>query len=238
MPPEVRHVARVGVVSVVEAVAGDLRRTVLAGELAPGEPLGEVDVAERYEVARPTAKAAIETLVSERLLVRGPHKTARVVRLTPEDARDIYLSRQLIEAEAVRLLARRRTVPPAAREANARIAALAQASPREVVDPDMLFHASLVDAVGSARTSGLYRSLVSEVVLCMSQIQGASLLATDVIAAEHARLLELVEAGDEDAAAALVAEHIGRARELLVERLGGEPGPEASAPSSVHGGGS
>lgn len=224
---------RIAVVSVIDAVTGDLRTRVLSGDLEPGTPLAEVEVAAEYDVARPTAKAAIENLVRERLLERAAHKTARVVRLAPEDARDIYRTREVIESEVVRALARARSVPPAAREANARIAALTDASPREVVDPDMRFHRSLVDAIGSARTSRMYDSLASEVVLCMSQVQGASLLPTATIAAEHERLLELIEAGDGDGAAELLAAHLGRARERLVERLGGVAGPEASAPVTL-----
>ncbi|KJL38326.1 transcriptional regulator NanR [Microbacterium ginsengisoli] len=220
-------VTRVAVVSVIDAVTDDLRTRVLSGELEPEAALAEVDVADTYEVARPTAKAAIENLVRERLLVRSAHKTARVVRLSSDDARDIYRTRAIIEAEALRALAQTRRVPDDARAANAEIAALDDASPRDVVDPDMRFHRSLIDALGSERTSRVYASLASEVVFCMSQVQGASLLPTALIADEHERLLALIEAGDGDAAAALLREHLARARERLVERLGGEPGPEA-----------
>jgi DNA-binding GntR family transcriptional regulator len=222
---------RISVVSIIDAVTDDLRGRVLAGELEPGTPLVEVEIAEEYEVARPTAKAAIENLVRERLLERSAHKTARVVRLTPEDARDIYRTRQIVESEVLRTLARERRVPEAARAANRDIAALVDASPRQIVEPDMRFHRSLIDALGSERTSRLYGALASEVVFCMSQIQGAALLSTEVIAAEHEELLRLIEKGDADAAAALLSTHIGRAREKLVERLGGKPGPEAFAPA-------
>ena len=221
---------RIAVVSIIDAVTDDLRGRVLSGELEPGTPLVEVEIAEEYEVARPTAKAAIENLVRERLLERSAHKTARVVRLTPDDARDIYRTRQVVESEVLRTLARERRVPDAARAANREIAALVDASPREIVEPDMRFHRSLIDALGSERTSRLYGALASEVVFCMSQVQGAALLPTQTIAAEHDRLLELIEAGDADAAADLLAAHIGRARERLAERLGGVPGPEAFAP--------
>lgn len=224
---------KISVVSIIDAVTDDLRRRVLAGELEPGTPLAEVDVAEQYDVARPTAKAAIENLVRERLCERSAHKTARVVRLTPEDARDIYRTRHVVESEVIRTLARERRVPDAARAANREIAGLVDASPRDVVDPDMRFHKSLVDALGSERTSRLYGALVSEVVFCMSQIQGAALLSTEVIAHEHEELLRLIERGDADAAAALLDTHIGRAREKLAERLGGEAGPEASAPDAA-----
>lgn len=221
---------RIAVVSIIDAVTDDLRGRVLSGELEPGTPLVEVEIAEEYEVARPTAKAAIENLVRERLLERSAHKTARVVRLTPDDARDIYRTRQVVESEVLRTLARERRVPDAARAANREIAALVDASPREIVEPDMRFHRSLIDALGSERTSRLYGALASEVVFCMSQVQGAALLPTQTIAAEHDRLLELIEAGDADAAADLLAAHIGRARERLAQRLGGVPGPEAFAP--------
>ena len=224
---------RIAVVSVIDAVTEDLRRRVLSGELAPETPLGEVEIAASYDVARPTAKAAIENLVRERLLERRAHKTARVVRLTPEDARDIYRTRAVIEAEVLRMLAAQRRVPDGARAANREIAALVDASPRDIVDPDMRFHRSLVDALGSPRISGVYDSLASEVVFCMSQVQGASLLPPGLIEAEHERLLELVEAGDGESAAQLLAVHIGRARERLAERLGGVAGPEASAPSTL-----
>jgi DNA-binding GntR family transcriptional regulator len=223
-------VARVSVVSVIEAVAADLRTRVLSGEILPGAALSEVEIAESYDVARPTAKAAIESLVRERLLERKAHKTARVVRLSPDDARDIYRTRAIVEAEVLRILADERRVPEAARLANREISDLVDASPRDVVDPDMRFHRSLVDAIGSARTSRMYDALASEVVFCMSQVQGASLLPTELIAHEHDLLLELIEAGDGDGAADLLAAHLGRARERLAERLGGVAGREASAP--------
>ncbi|WP_282837850.1 GntR family transcriptional regulator [Microbacterium flavum] len=225
--------ARITVVSVIDAVTADLRRRILEGELEPDTALAEIEVAAAYDVARPTAKVAIENLVRERILERSAHKTARVIRLTPEDARDIYISREVVEAEVLRRLARTRQAPADARAANADIAALIDASPREIVEPDMRFHAALIDAVGSPRLSRTYNLLASEVVFCMSQVQGAQLLPTSLIAAEHARILELIEEGEGDAAAALLAVHIGRARELLAERLGGQAGPEALAPPTV-----
>ncbi|MBB2958403.1 GntR family transcriptional regulator [Pseudoclavibacter helvolus] len=222
-----------GVVSVIEAVTADLRQRILTGELQPGAPLAEVEVSIEYDVARPTAKAAIENLVRDRLLERRAHKTARVLRMNPEDARDIYRTRAIVEAEVLRELAEKRLVPSHAREANEAIKALAGASPRDIVEPDMRFHRSLVDALASERTSRMYDSLASEVVFCMSQVQGAELLPAGLIAAEHEHLLELIEAGEGDRAAEVLRVHIGRARERLAERLGGEAGPEAAAPPAT-----
>lgn len=224
---------RIAAVSIVDAIAADLRSRVFSGELRSGEALTETDIATSYDVARPTAKASIEKLVAEGLLDRGTHKTARVVELGPESVRDIYLARAYLESEVLRRLARSHEVPEEAVQANRDIAALKTGAPLDVVEPDMRFHTSLIDAVGNERISRMYRSLVGEVRLCMVRVQSLHLLDTELILAEHRRILELIEAGEGEAAAQLLDEHLGRARERLVAAMGGTPGPEAGQPSGL-----
>lgn len=221
------------VTSLVNAVVDDLRTLVVTGALAPGTPLTELDVATRYDVARASARAAIERLTAEKVLVRNNHKTARVVELGPDDVRDIYRTRTYLESEVLRRLADERRVPATAREANAEIATLWAGGSYAVVEPDMRFHTSLIDALGSTRTSAMYHSLAFEVKLCMAQLQGRQRLSPEIIVAEHARLLELIEAGDAPGAARMLDEHLARARELLAASLGGEAGPEAFVRSSA-----
>lgn len=221
------------VTSLVDAVVDDLRTLVVTGTLAPGTPLTELDVATRYDVARASARAAIERLTAEKVLVRNNHKTARVVELGPDDVRDIYRTRTYLESEVLRRLADERRVPESAREANAEIAALWAQGSYAIVEPDMRFHTSLIDALGSTRTSAMYHSLAFEVKLCMAQLQGRQRLSPEIIVAEHARLLELIDAGDADGAARMLDEHLARARELLAASLGGEAGPEAFVRSSA-----
>jgi DNA-binding GntR family transcriptional regulator len=226
-------VSGVRVVSVVDAIADDLRDAVLDGRLLPGTALTETEVAGRYDVARPTAKAAIEKLVADMVLERGNHKTARVRTLGPDDVRDVYRTRALIESEVLRQLAVSRTVPAGTRDANNRIRAVGDDSVLAVVKPDMEFHAALINGLGSERTNRLYRSLTSEVTLCMAQVQGHHLLDRKLIVAEHDGLLDHLAAGDGTGAAELLHVHLGRARERLVASLGGTPGPEANAPITV-----
>jgi|SoiMethySBSTD1v2_1073268.scaffolds.fasta_scaffold239511_2 DNA-binding GntR family transcriptional regulator len=221
------------VVSVVDAIAEDLRDAVLDGSLSPGTALTETDVASRYDVARPTAKAAIEKLVADMVLERGNHKTARVRTLGVDDVRDIYRTRALIESEVLRQLAVSGKVPAGTREANDRIRAIGDGPVLDVVKPDMEFHAALISGLGSERTTRLYRSLTSEVTLCMAQVQGHHLLDTKLIVAEHDGILDHIAAGDGTQAAELLHVHLGRARERLVASLGGTPGPEADAPITV-----
>ncbi|MGF7122153.1 GntR family transcriptional regulator [Rhodococcus sp. BE178] len=160
----------------------------------------------------------------------GAHKTARVLHLGPDDVRDVYRTRARVESQVLRELAASRTVPEQAVTANAEIVVLTDGAPLSVVDPDMRFHTALVDAVGSARTSRIFRTLVSEVRLCMVQVQGKHLLTTSSIAAEHQQILDAIGDGDADRAVDVLTDHLGRARERLAAVLGGVSGPEAALP--------
>lgn len=226
----VRHIV---VTSVVDAITEDLREQVVSGELPPGTALTELELSTRYDVARASARAAIERLTAEKVLVRRNHKTARVVELGPDDVRDIYNTRIYLESEVLRRLAALKRVPQSSRTANAEIAELWSSGSHRIVDPDMRFHTGLIDSLDSPRTSAAYDALAFEVKLCMAQLQGRQALSPRIIIAEHAKILELIEAGDASGAAAMLDEHLSRARELLVGSLGGEPGPEADLPSTA-----
>ena len=108
----------VRITGVVTAVGEAIRAQVLAGDLAGGEALTESRVADEFGVARPTAKAAIESLVAEGLLERTAHRTARVRILDAASVRDVYQTRRRIESEAIRELASVRAVIADARDAD------------------------------------------------------------------------------------------------------------------------
>lgn len=220
--------AQLMTVSLVEAIAADIRSRILRGGYPADASFKEVEVAAEYEVARPTAKAAIEKLVSESLLVRRSNKTARIVTLTPEDVRDIYKTRALLEKAALLHLAGARSVPAGALAAQEELERVAGGSGLDIIDPDMGFHMALVASLESPRTSRMYDSLVSQVKLCMAQVQGLHLVQPDRIIKEHRHLLDLVEAGDGAAAAEFLEEHLARPRERLVAAIGGKAGPEAA----------
>lgn len=210
---------RLGVVGVVDAVTRRLRDQILGGEIGADTALTEAKVSASFGVARPSAKAAIEQLVASGLLVRTAHRSARVVAIDPEMVRDVYRTRTRLESAALRELAQKRTVPEAARSANAELLAMPAAADPATVDPDLRFHTALVDAVGSERTSRMYRSVLDEVRLCMTQVQGRRLLEAAVIAQQHAAILDAVAAGDADRAARLLGDHLGAAEGRLVEAL-------------------
>lgn len=213
----------ISTVSVVEALADDLRRRLFAGDLPSGSPVTEALLTEEYDVARSTSKAAIEKLTTEGLLQRGAHKRARVPVLSTEDVHDIYRTRLRLESSALRELACEHRAPAAAIAANERVrqarTAIVDSGSIAAVEPDLRFHTSLIEGIGSPRVERMYRSLVDEVRLCMAQVQGRSLLSVEQIADEHQEILEHLQVGDADAAVACLEGHLNRASERLIEAL-------------------
>ncbi len=211
-------VRQVRAVSIVDAIAEDLRTRLFTGQLKKNAQLTEASVSTMYEIARPTAKAAIEKLVGEGLLVRGPHKTARVPALGADDIRDIYWSREYLESVAIRRLAGKSEVPESVYLAEREVVRARDAGV-PIIEPDMRFHLSLVESLQSPRITKAYESLIVEVRLCWSQIEGQQLFSSDLMCQEHEKLLEFISAGDTDAALVALADHLGRSRERLAAVL-------------------
>jgi DNA-binding GntR family transcriptional regulator len=217
--------------SVVDAVAADLRTNLFTGEFQVDRQLTEAEVAATYGVARPTAKAAIEKLVSEGLLQRRTHKTARVPVMSAEDVRDLYLARSCIELEVVRRLARSGASMADAVTANAEVLAAdeeATGGP-DIIAPTAGFHLALVGSLQSPRLDRVFRTVMGEMRLCMAQMRSRKLLRRDLIVEEHWAILACIDNGDADGAAAAMQAHLINAQNRLVPEL--EDGRPAGSPS-------
>lgn len=88
-----------------------LRALVLGGQLAPGEHLNEVALADRLGISRGPLREAIQRLASEGLLAVTPHKGAYVRALNESELQDLYELRIAIETYAIRLGVERATTP-------------------------------------------------------------------------------------------------------------------------------
>jgi DNA-binding GntR family transcriptional regulator len=198
-------------ISTTDAVVASLRARILDGAIEPGVRLPEMELAADLGVARPTVRAAIQTLCHEGLLVREPNRSANVPVLDREDIEDLFAVRIPLECLVVRELQARDASLTLAREAIERLESLPDdAGWSEVVDGDLTFHHALVDAVGSPRLDRLYRSLSGEIRLCMAHLR-PSWTSPAAMGVEHHELLDVIEAGDVDAAEARMRAHLVRA---------------------------
>jgi DNA-binding GntR family transcriptional regulator len=210
---------RLRAVSLVDAVAESLRRDVISREIAPGAGLTEQFVADRFSVARTTAKAAVERLVADGFLQRTIHRSARAPVLGADDIRDLYDSRVLLEVEALRRVAAQGEVPaPAQRFALDLMVLAARGDLDGMAGCDVGMHRALVEAAGSPRLTRMHATLMGEAHICMVQVQERNLLHARTIGAEHGVILDAVATGDVDAAGQAVRAHLERARDQLLDR--------------------
>ena len=207
-----------------DAVYEALRESILTQREEPGSPVTEQAIADRFGVARPTAKAALERLVAEGLLRRTAHKTARVPSLSRADIVDLYANRATLEVAALANLADSvaagdTPVPDAAVTAQRTLAAALVATDGDTAPlarADIAFHRALVEAQPSPRLARLHSLLMGEIELCTGQVQSHRLLALADVVDQHQRILDAVGAGDAAAAADLTRAHIEGARDRLL----------------------
>src|ERR1700733_13551757 len=81
-------------------VAERLRAAILGGDIAPGTPLVETALSERFDVSRGPLREALRQLIEEGLVVTVPYTGTHVAPLSVEDVREIYSLRTVLEAFA------------------------------------------------------------------------------------------------------------------------------------------
>lgn len=197
-----------------DAIADELRASILSQVDAPGATITESAIALRFGVARPTARLAINRLVADGLLRREPHRAARVPELTRDDIRDLFDNRALIEAAAMAALAAAGRIP-----AEALAAHRALSNSDDFARHDAAFHRALVGGQESPRLAQMHALLMGEIELCIGQVQAAHLLSTAEVAAQHQGILDAITSGDPVAASALTRSHIAGARDRLVAHI-------------------
>ena len=92
-----------------DVVFQTLRRAIITGEIAPGERLMEISLANQLGVSRTPVREAIRKLELEGLVVMIPRKGAQVAKITEDDLRDVIEIRSALEEFATTLACERIT---------------------------------------------------------------------------------------------------------------------------------
>ena len=216
-----------------DAVYKALRRSIVSIEDEPGSILTEKAVSQRFGVARPTAKAALERLVATGLLHRSAHRAAVVPLLSPADIEDLYATRLVVEQAVVERLASRGKVPARAVEAQEVLRKNAHRDEQGAfAAADLMFHQALVAAIGSARMTRMHDLILGEVELCMGQLEIHRLVSVVDVLKQHQGILDAIESRDAELAVFLMRRHILGARDRLLTGFDDLPAPPEREPYS------
>lgn len=198
-----------------------LREDILAGRLAAGTPLSEIELAERLGVSRTPLRAALARLALEGLVDTTRGRTGVVSAVSAESITALFELREALETQAARLASRRRD-PDVFDELVARFGE-APAILRDggadgyyalVAD----FDRALDDALGNA----VYRGALDGVRLHLAR---ARRLATDNperllrSAEEHRLICAAIRDGDAALAASATTVHLKASLETILTTL-------------------
>ena len=84
-----------------------LRAAIVRGDIAPDARLVEADVSATFGMSRGAVRTALIRLEQDGLVVREPHRGARVRKVSDEEAVEILQARAVLEGLAVRQTAER-----------------------------------------------------------------------------------------------------------------------------------
>ncbi|HEY9456839.1 MAG TPA: GntR family transcriptional regulator, partial [Gaiella sp.] len=84
-----------------------LRAAIVSGDIAPDARLVEADVSATFGMSRGAVRTALIRLEQDGLVVREPHRGARVRKVSNEEAVEILQARAVLEGLAARQAAER-----------------------------------------------------------------------------------------------------------------------------------
>jgi DNA-binding GntR family transcriptional regulator len=203
-----------------EQVVTLVRDAILGFRLQPGQRLVERELVEQLGVSRATVREVLRELAVEGLVTVVPQRGAIVTALSPDEAADLYEMRASLEALAVRRFVQRATPEQVAalRAAVGEIERTAESDPQDQLPAKDRFYEVLFTGSNSAPLQQTLAGLQARVRL----LRATSLSEPgrpQQAAAELRAVVDAVEAGDADAAAAACARHIENAARTALARL-------------------
>ena len=217
-----RRVSRPRKLATHEFVAEVLREAITTGHLRANQPLPQDEIAAQLEVSHIPVREALRQLQSEGLVTYQANRGAQVSALAPDEIREIYEIRAILETAAIR-----RAVPLLDERDLGRAATTLDAAERSVDGAewgtlDVEFHELIYRLDDRPRLRELIDGLLRRVDRYWL-MHGLMLTHREVFEREHRALLEAVRNRDAQAAADLLGNHLAGAAERLVAALEVEP---------------
>jgi DNA-binding GntR family transcriptional regulator len=197
--------------------------SIFSGEIRGGGRLIEEEVAERLGVSRTPVREALGELAAVGVIQLRPNHGAIVRPFGPEQLKEIYHVRRVLEVEATRLAADH-IEAEAVHDIRAETQRLLAQNDRSdawteaALGLDQRFHELISRSSGSERLAeeiGKYRNLV----VAVGNAVGNKLHAHDQNMREHTAVMDHLLAREADAAAAAMGRHIDRGAATAAEWL-------------------
>lgn len=195
-------------------VADNIREAIFSGAYPPGAQLREVELSATLEVSRGPVREALLMLEREGLVRSEWHRGTTVTTLTADDIAELHTLRGALEQLAVERVVAGEADLSAIQEV---VQAMARAhTEHDMVHSDIAFHDAVYAAAGHSRLTVAWQAIRSQVHLLLVTRIGVD--AEHYLAhmpVEHQALLDVLSAGDVEAAVSMFAEHRQHAFDIL-----------------------
>lgn len=208
-------------VSLKEQAYLRLRDLVLSGEMAEIPFLSERKLAQRLGMSNTPVRSAVERLEQEGILTIGPQKGIAVRELTDREIRDHYEIREAVEVLVVRKLAGRLTTDQLSElraNVDAMEARLEAGEMHEFITLDGDYHLLLAACAGNADVEQLLLRLRNRIFRVITRVIQHVPHRLRPSVDEHRRIIDLLERGDADGAAAVMSDHLRLGLQALLPK--------------------
>lgn len=204
-----------------DAVVHELRRSIMAGELAAGQRVRERQVAQQMGISRPTLREAIYQLIHEGLLEQEPYRGVVVASIDAKFITDMASVRVVLETLAGKAIA---TDPDGSAKEIVKQAWHAYQEAHGTQNPERLHeaHLDLHRSIWSASGNALLKRIWS---IMEAQINAAISVDEDARADPeralhvHERLIEAIFSQDPGAIEAEVERHTRASADELIKMI-------------------
>lgn len=214
-PPAAHSWTRTGkVLKHSELIHDDLQREIISATLAPGTPVTEKELAQRYGVSRTPAREALLRLAEERLVEVVPKSGTFVSRISLSMLRESMAARKALEGVTVRAAARN-----ASQSQVMQLRAIIQRQQEDAeAGNEAAFHKSDEEFHAALATAGNYDGIWDLILQVKIHIDRYRLLTLpqpgrmQLVVQEHKAIIEAIAQRDGGEAVARMEGHLDRLR--------------------------
>jgi DNA-binding GntR family transcriptional regulator len=214
MASEPAEIHRVAPLQVKDLVYERLRESLIDLTFAPGEPLREAALVERFGVSKTPIREALVRLEREGLVEIAPYRGARARTYNDADVREFYEIREILEAECVRRASQETDGgirDALTRNVDSSASALEQGDLRTVAERLDEFGALLLSQLRNGIITDLVERLQAHLRRIGRTSQNEDHLSS--IIAEHRAILRAITARDAESAQDLLRRHLQQLRD-------------------------
>ncbi|ARM89252.1 GntR family transcriptional regulator protein [Rhizobium sp. CIAT894] len=195
-----------------QLIRDSIREAIVERRLSPGTKLSENDVGNLFNVSRTLARAALQALSYEGLVSVAKNRGAFVAYPSPDEARQIFAARRLVEPGILREAAARITADDISQlkqlllEEGRLMSERGQTARRAEIKASGDFHLRLAEISGNAIMQRFMEELVARSSLVIA-LYGQSTVSS-CGHSEHGDIIAAIEGDDLDRACRLMLHHI------------------------------